>query len=142
MSEDSKKTYRTAARTGIIEFLRKNADKTVTVNDIMEGLHNSELEINVSTVYRYLGKLVEEGVINKYVADKGEMAVYQYSGVKRNCNEHIHMQCKKCGRVIHLECDFMDEFSEHILKHHGFEIVCKGSILFGRCEKCRESACK
>ena len=45
----------------------------------------------------------------------------------------------KCGKIIHLECEFMDEISEHILKDHGFKLQCKNSILYGMCSACQES---
>lgn len=130
------RSYKTAARAGITEYLKTNADRTVTVGDIMKGLGGEGRGINVSTVYRYLSKLSEEGLVNKYVAGKGEMAVYQYAGASHNCSEHIHLQCRVCGRVIHLDCGFMDEIRSHILEHHGFGIECKGSILYGICEEC------
>ena len=55
-----------------------------------------------------------------------------------HCEEHLHLQCVKCGKIIHLECEFMDEISEHILKDHGFELQCKNSILYGMCSACQE----
>lgn len=137
--EDSKKNYRTAARTHITDFLKKNADRSVSVHDIMKSLEEDSFEVNISTVYRYLGKLSEEGVVNKYSSDNGEQALFQYTAPSRNCDDHLHMQCKECGRMIHLDCDFMDEITEHIMKHHGFEISCKGSVLYGICEKCRSA---
>lgn len=131
------KSYKTTARTKITEYLKSHADRTVTVNDIMKGLQNDTLDINVSTVYRYLGKLSDEGIVNKYVADKGEMAVYQYAARDRSCNDHLHLQCRNCGKIIHLDCEFMAEINEHILEHHGFSIECRGSILYGLCDECR-----
>ena len=137
---EGKKTYRTAARRQIADYLDKNADRGLTVGDIMKHLQKNDADVNVSTVYRYLGKLSEEGLVNKYTADSGEMALYQFAGPMRNCENHLHMQCVECGRVIHLDCEFMEEFSEHILEHHGFLIICKGSILYGTCENCRKDA--
>lgn len=136
--EENKREYKTAARTHITEYLIKHADRTVTVGDIMANLQEKSLDINISTVYRYLGKLTEEGTVNKYAADKGDMAVYQYAGTAHRCDGHLHMQCTECGRVIHLDCGFMDEFAEHIREHHGFEILCRGSILYGVCKECRK----
>lgn len=131
------KSYRTAARRGITEYLMENADRSVTVGDIMNGLKKDSLDINASTVYRYLSRLTEEGLVNKYMSERGDSALYQYAGKARCCSEHLHLQCKNCGRVIHLDCDFMDEITEHIMEHHGFEIVCRGSVLYGLCDRCR-----
>ena len=72
----------------------------------------------------------------KYVADKGGQAVYQYVELGHHCEEHLHLKCVNCGKIIHLECAFMDEICEHILLDHGFELQCKNSILYGTCKEC------
>ncbi len=135
---DEKRTYKTNARTKIMEYLQKNRERSVTVQDIMNNMTGENSEVNISTVYRYLGKLSKEGLVNKYVADKGEMALYQYAGSDSGCEHHIHMQCVKCGKILHLECGFMDTIAGHIKEHHGFDIMCKGSILYGTCDDCQE----
>ena len=132
-----KKSYRMAARTQIAEYLKNNADRALTVGDIMKHLEKNSMDVNISTVYRYLGRLSEEGTVNKYSADSGDVALYQFAQPARNCESHLHLQCVKCGKVIHLDCHFMDEINEHIEEHHGFSIICKGSILYGTCEQCR-----
>lgn len=133
--ENSKKPYKTAAKSGIMSYIMKNQNRTLSVNDIVAGLKENEIEVNLSTVYRCLGRLETDGVITKHTDENGEMAMYQYIP-SRKCDEHLHMQCRSCGKLIHLDCDFMSEFSEHILKHHGFELCCKGSILYGICSDC------
>lgn len=135
---DSKKEYRTAARTGIMDYLKTNADRTVSAQDIARGLKENALEINISTVYRYLGRLSDEGLINRFTAEGSDASLYQYAAPVRSCNDHIHLQCRNCGHVIHLDCHFMDEITEHIMEHHGFELICKGSVLLGLCANCRE----
>ncbi|MBR5733290.1 MAG: transcriptional repressor, partial [Lachnospiraceae bacterium] len=109
-----KKSYRTAARTQIAEYLKNNADRALTAGDIMKHLEKNSMDVNISTVYRYLGRLSEEGTVNKYSADSGEVALYQFAQPARNCESHLHLQCVKCGKVIHLDCHFMDEINEHI----------------------------
>ena len=113
--------YATASRKKILDYLKKNSDS----------------EVNITTIYRYLDKLEKEGTLIKYVAEKGSQAAYQYVELGHRCEEHLHMKCVQCGCIIHLECEFMDEISEHILKDHGFALQCKNSILYGTCEKCR-----
>ena len=121
------------------EFLKKNSDRTVAVADIDHYLKAQDCEVNITTIYRYLDKLAKDGTVIKYVAEKGNQAVYQYVELGHHCEEHLHLQCVKCGKIIHLECEFMDEISEHILKDHGFKLQCKNSILYGMCSACQES---
>ncbi len=128
--------YNTASRSRILEFLKENRDRTVNVNDIHRSLLESGNEVNITTIYRYIEKLVEEGTVMKYVAENGTRAVYQYVDSTHHCEEHLHLQCIKCGALIHLDCHFMDEISEHVLNEHGFHIQCKNSIIYGLCDKC------
>ena len=129
-------SYNTQSRTRILEFLRSRSDRTVDVNDIRKALASEGNEVNITTIYRYLDKLTADGTVLKYVAENGTRAVYQYVGERRHCEEHLHLQCTKCGCIIHLDCHFMDEIAEHVLKEHGFSIQCRNSIIYGLCSKC------
>ncbi len=127
----------TANRKKILEFLKENQNRTVTVSDIDDYLKACDREVNLTTIYRYLDKLEKEGTVIKYVAEKGSQAGYQYVESGHRCDEHLHLQCVKCGQVIHLECHFMHEILEHVEKEHGFVMQCKNSIVYGKCKDCR-----
>lgn len=129
-------SYATASRKKILEFLKSSRDRTVTAADIDTYLKENDSEVNITTIYRYLDKLAKEGTVIKYVAEKGSQAAFQYVEQGHHCEEHLHLKCVKCGCIIHLECAFMDEISEHIQKDHGFLLQCKNSILYGMCREC------
>lgn len=132
--------YNTAARSRILGFLMENKDRTVNANDILKVLNDGGNEVNITTIYRYLDKLTESGQVMKYVAENGTRAVYQYVEHNHHCEEHLHLQCTKCGAIIHLDCSFMDEIAEHISLEHGFQIQCRNSIIYGVCRNCLEKA--
>ncbi len=132
------KSYSTIGHKKIMEYLSDNKDKVVTVNDINAYLEKQGTKVNSSTIYRYLNKLSDDGRVMKYVASKGEMSTFQYVGDKvQSCREHLHLRCVSCGKIIHLDCSFMDEISNHIMEHHGFELQCESSVLYGMCSECR-----
>lgn len=133
------KGYATASRRKILDYLKCNRDRTATVMDIDRYLKENDSAVNVTTIYRYLDKLAKEGMVMKYVAEKGGKTAYQYVSPEHHCEEHLHLKCVCCGSIIHLECDFMDEISSHILGEHGFELQCKNSILYGTCQTCRNN---
>lgn len=130
-------SYNTFTRTKINEYLEEKVDRTVTVTDISDYLKDNGCEVNVTTIYRYLDKLISEKKVIKYVAEKGKKAAFQYVGIDNHCDKHLHLKCVKCGKVEHLECEFMDSIAGHIDKEHGFEIQCRNSIIYGTCEECR-----
>lgn len=128
--------YATASRKKILEYLIENHNRTVTVADIDAHLKECGHEVNITTIYRYLDKLEKEATVMKYVAEKGSQATYQYIEEGHDCDGHLHLQCVKCGNVIHLECHFMHELLEHVEKEHGFVMQCKNSIIYGTCKTC------
>ena len=128
--------YNTQTRARILDYLKSQRDRTVGVNDIRCAMAGEGTEVNITTIYRYLDKLTSDGTVMKYVAENGTRAVYQYVGERQHCEDHLHLQCTRCGAIIHLDCHFMDEIANHVLMEHGFSIQCRNSIIYGLCEKC------
>ncbi len=128
--------YNTRSRNQILDFLKRNSDRTVDVNDIRTELSKEGNDVNVTTIYRYLDKLCREKSVLKYVAENGTRAVYQFVNEERHCEDHLHLQCTHCGSIVHLDCHFMDEIASHVEREHGFHIQCRNSIIYGLCEKC------
>ena len=119
-------SYATASRRKILEYLKNSNDHTVTAADVDEYLKQSgNEEVKMEMI--------------KYVAEKGCQAAYQYVEPGRGCEQHLHLKCVKCGKIIHLECHFMEEISHHIEESHGFTLQCKNSILYGVCKECKGS---
>lgn len=136
--ELSEAGYKTNNRRIIREFLSNNANRTVSVADVLEHFEKKNLDINITTVYRYMDKLESENQVIKYKSDNGKTAVYQYVEDGMGCSGHLHLKCVNCGKIIHLDCHFMDEIAKHIDDDHGFLIQCKNSLIYGLCENCRK----
>lgn len=130
------KGYNTKARKCILDFLKNNNDTTVSVSDIIKHLSNNNITVNFTTVYRCLNKLTKEQKVIKITDTNSKKAVYQLANHNKPCDQHIHTQCVKCGKLIHLECHFMNELKEHLYNSHGFTLKCEGSILYGICNEC------
>ena len=130
--------YNTKTRQLILDYLINNRQHAVSASNILEHLEAEGASPNPTTVYRYLDKLAGEQRIMKYVADKGEKAVFQYVDEGRHCREHLHLKCVQCGRIYHLDCHFMDEVRAHLMAEHGFTLQCEGSVLYGLCRYCAQ----
>ena len=109
-----RKPYTTKTRQIILEYLKSQKAVTVSVADIEKYLKTEGIKVNTTTVYRYLDKLCAEHIVIKYP----------------------DLKCIRCGKVVHLDCDFMDEFKEHLYKDHGFRLHCSGDMLHGICQDC------
>ena len=66
--------YRTKNRDMMLAYMKENRDRTVYVNDIHQYMKEQGVNVNITTIYRFLDKLLEERRILKYTADKGECA--------------------------------------------------------------------
>ncbi len=131
-----KQAYNTKARKYILEFLENCGESTVGAADILKYLNENGVSINLTTVYRYLNKLTLEHKVIKITEAKSQRSVYQLISHKKSCDTHLHIKCTKCGKLIHLDCGFIEKFKEHIFKEHGFLLQCSDSILYGICEDC------
>lgn len=123
--------YKTRQRFVIEEFLKNNADRHITADEICSMLPL----VSRSTVYRCLERLQSEGRVRKYVAESGESACYQYVS-DDSCKENFHLRCEKCQKLIHIECEHLDGLARHILDEHGFKINPLKTVLYGVCEDC------
>ena len=132
-----RREYVTKPRLLIADILRENRNKCFTAADVYALLEKREEGINRATVYRNLDKLTEDGDLMRFRTVDSQSNVYQYVEDKKNCHGHLHMQCKECGSIMHLECSFMKEITEHLLSHHQFAIECEGSVIMGICNACR-----
>lgn len=130
--------YSTRLYTIIIEYLNQNRERAVTAADVYEYIHSISERANKTTVYRNLDRLVSEGKLLKYVTDDGKMASFIFKEPDGCCAEHLHLQCSECGRVVHLDCGYMEEIIHHISTEHGFDLRCASSILYGRCRDCAQ----
>ena len=132
------KNYKTKTKDLINEFILKHHDVTFTAAEISEYLKKCDSTVNVTTVYRNIDRLVEKGILIKRKSDNEDAAQFQVVSEDSDCEHHIHLQCSECGKLFHMECDFMDEMQEHLMKDHGFFLDCRQSVLKGLCENCRK----
>lgn len=131
-----RKTYTTKTRVEILKYIKANSDRAISASDIIEHMKEIGSSVNQTTVYRYLDKLILENIIVKYADVSGEKSVYQYIQNKNDCVNHLHLKCKECGKLIHMDCEFIDDFSKHLLNNHDFQIQYEGNMLYGICKDC------
>lgn len=130
--------YKTKQKEIILNFFIKNKNHHLTASDIINYLHIHDKNVGSATVYRCLDKLVSKGMIRKYILDDRSGACYQYIENSDECLEHFHLKCIECGKLIHIDCNYMKSLDEHILQHHGFKVDNSRTVLYGICNSCNE----
>lgn len=132
------KAYHTKTKDLILEYIQVNKDRRFKAAEIYYYLKGMGKEVNLTTIYRNLDKLEENRILMKYKTAENDSATYQYVEPYGNCHEHLHMQCRCCGKIIHLDCHLMKEITEHLQEHHGFRLECPASVLVGVCGECEK----
>lgn len=132
-------SYNTKQGSLILSLLQKQPGRHFTADDIISELAKDGRPVGKATVYRHLDKLIKQGLVRKYIAEEGQSACFEFIDKSGNCELHYHLKCSGCGRLLHVECGYLDELAQHVLEHHGFVISPEKTVLYGMCEKCREA---
>lgn len=119
----------TKQRKIILDELKKVCSHP-TAEEIHKMVAKKMPQISLATVYRNLDFLVKSDQILK-LNSKDKKA--RYDGTT---DKHLHLICKKCGKVMDIfDCRKLIIESEQ-LKTSGFKVGCDYLEIPGRCKKC------
>ncbi len=130
--------YNTKQKEKLLDYLINNKDKHTNVQTISSYMAEEGTPLGTATIYRRLDKLVEQGIVRKYVIDGKTGACYQYIDGSGACERHFHLKCVRCDRLIHIDCGHLTGISQHILEHHGFRVDSSKTVFYGVCADCAE----
>ena len=130
--------YKTKQMTELLAFLKSVQGSHVTVKDICDYFEIRGITVGTTTIYRQLEKMVSEGLVAKYVVDGTSSACFEYTGDEEESQAVCyHCKCEKCGKLIHLHCDEVENLKQHMLEHHDFEMNPLRTVFYGLCSECR-----
>ena len=122
----------THQREEILSFLRSRRAHFNAV-EIYDAVRLKIPNISLGTVYRNLGKLVEDGEIITVETDN--RSIY-YDGY---VIPHTHFVCKRCGMIY----DFNEEEQNFkSVREQGFTIEKHRTVLYGECAECKKNKSK
>lgn len=127
-------TYNTEKRAALLRFFSERSTEAYSLDEVCEILLPDGK--GKSTVYRLAAKLVEEGVLRKITEQKSRHCTYQYVGGEE-CAEHLHLKCRDCGKLIHLDEGSTKSLEEKLLKSSGFALD-ESTLIFGKCAECKD----
>lgn len=131
--------YKTRQRETVERCLKENADRHLTVDDIVGLLKSNGSDVGRTTVYRTLEKMVGENKVRRYSVPQGDSACFQYINARERTCEHFHLKCNSCGRLLHMECGHFSGLAAHIAAEHGFKVDNFKTVLYGVCKDCQEA---
>jgi Fur family peroxide stress response transcriptional regulator len=110
----------------------QNLKNHPTAEEIYNYIHPKYSQISLSTVYRNLYALIQEGKIKKLSSFTPERFDFFIQ-------EHIHFRCAKCQAIHDLNIDLSQSVINE-LKKNGFDLKIKdiNIVLDGVCKDCKE----
>lgn len=91
--------------------------------------------VGLTTIYRFIEENEKLGMIKRMVLN-GEV-VYEYLE-KCESDNHFYLKCLNCGKMIHIDCDCIDELRNHIENTHHFNMNMDSIMIPGFCDQCRK----
>lgn len=129
------KVYRTESREELISMFSSSPDRAFSLEEIAQALFPEEG--GRSTMYRQLSRLAEEGRIRKISDGRTRHFTYQYMTCGGK-DEHLHLKCERCGRLIHLNHDVSNALRKQLANTADFALNENNTLLFGLCGQCRD----
>lgn len=132
------KPYETEQRKLLVALFRADPDRVYTADEVAQILRgdSDDEHCSISTVYRLISRLCDEGVLHRHARDGSRKFYYQY--VKScECEAHLHLQCEQCGKIIHMDDLTSEQVLLEVLRKNGFSIDRAKALVPGICESCR-----
>jgi Fur family transcriptional regulator, ferric uptake regulator len=109
------------------------SDNFRSAQDIHAELRASGEAVGLTTVYRHLALLTDEGRLDALQTADGEL-------VYRRCHSeqhHHHVVCRVCGRGSEVELPDLERWAESTAADLGYSDVTHTVEIFGVCAGCR-----
>lgn len=124
--------YNTGKKKQITDFLSENSHEAFTLEEISERVAPDGK--GRSTVYRIVSELVEAALVKRISDGRTRHCSYQYIG-GGECKSHLHLKCRDCGKLIHLDKSTSENLTAALRQSGGFTLE-YGCMLFGKCDRC------
>lgn len=119
----------TPQRHAVLEYLLTSLSHP-TADDIYKALEGKFPNMSVATVYNNLRILREIGLVRELTYGDDSS---RFDG---NVNDHYHIICEDCGKIVDFHYPTLDEIESLAEKVSGFEISHHRMELYGKCKDC------
>lgn len=124
----------TPQRRAILNEIIENQGCHLTTEEIYDLVKVKCPEIGLATVYRTVQILDDMGVVSKLDLDDG-CSRYELCE-EDDGHQHHHLICNKCGKVIEVEGDLLEELEKIIEDKYNFMVENHSVKFYGICDNC------
>lgn len=126
----------TSRREHILKVLLENQGKHLCAEDIYNLVKKKEPDVGIATVYRTLDLFQEFDIINSMDFGDGRKR-YEFGGTEGMAqHHHHHLICTKCGEIIEVNEDLLEELENRVSSQYNFHITNHQLKIFGLCQQC------
>lgn len=127
---DSAPRRQTRQRSAVTAVL-DSQDDFRSAQEIHDRLRHSGEAVGLTTVYRTLQALADDGLVDVIVRGDGE-AVY------RQCSSHHHhhLVCRSCRATVEVEAPSVESWASSVARDNGYTDVTHTVEIFGICRDC------
>ena len=117
---------RAAVRAVFAEF-----DGFHSAQEVHARLRSAGDTVGLSTVYRAVQSLADDGELDALRTDSGET-------LYRRCSRqhHHHLVCRSCGRTVEVAGPAVEAWADRVAGEHGFADVSHTLEIVGTCADC------
>lgn len=120
-----------------LESILREADGFRTAQDLFAELRRRGDRIGLTTVYRHLATLAEQGSADVVHTADGE-SQYRLCGVPAGAGEpagdhHHHLVCRQCGRSVEVSGPEVEAWAERVAAAAGYTEISHTLEVFGLC---------
>jgi Fe2+ or Zn2+ uptake regulation protein len=125
----------TAQRRNILETL-ESLDSHPSAEELYDIVGRKDPRIHLSTVYRTLRWLEQEGLISSRRFHEDRLQERFDTALP---SEHHHFMCRACNRVIEFDFTAIDEIKSHFEAQFDAQVKRTTVVLYGLCTDCRQN---
>lgn len=125
----------TKQRKTLLDFFSRHIHEALSAKEIADTL--GERQISSSAVYRNLAALEEDGLLKRVGKPGSHEAYFQYTD-DSECVEKLHLSCKRCGKMYHMNTSGAEQLIRTIAEKEGFSVDRSETVLYGICEACQK----
>jgi Fur family ferric uptake transcriptional regulator len=125
--------YRITPQREMIISILAHSGRHLSAEEIFAEVQKQTQSVNITTVYRVLDLLHEEGLASRN--DLGEGKIF-YATTEHG--SHIHLICRQCGYIIDADYELMLPLEEGFSQEYQFKPDLKHLSIFGLCDQCKK----
>ena len=135
LNDLSSRGIRLTGQRRIIVGIIETADRHLDAAQILRRAQKIDPRINRGTVYRTLGLLKRQGLVDELdlMHVEGERHFYE----RRTGRDHLHFTCLRCGKVAEFESALFEKLKSEAARLGEFQIVVARMEIGGYCRKCK-----